>query len=61
LISDTLKLQKLQSTLGSFAYSATLPSAKESYTVLENEVIKLKIANKGGYIAEATLKKLQEV
>jgi YidC/Oxa1 family membrane protein insertase len=38
-----------------------LPSAKESYTVLENEVIKLKIANKGGYIAEATLKKLQEV
>ena len=55
-VSDTLKLQKLQSTLGSFAYSATLPSAKESYTVLENEVIKLKIANKGGYIAEATLK-----
>jgi YidC/Oxa1 family membrane protein insertase len=55
-VSDTLKLQKLQSTLGSFAYSATLPSANESYTVLENEVIKLKIANKGGYIAEATLK-----
>ncbi len=55
-VSDTLKLQKLQSTLGGFAYSATLPSAKESYTVLENEVIKLKIANKGGYIAEATLK-----
>ncbi|MFN8326138.1 MAG: membrane protein insertase YidC [Flavobacteriaceae bacterium] len=55
-VSDTLKLQKLQSTLGSFAYSATLPSAKENFTILENEVLKLKISNKGGYIAEAVLK-----
>jgi len=41
-VSDTLKLQKLQSTLGSFAYSATLPSAKENFTILENEVLKLR-------------------
>jgi YidC/Oxa1 family membrane protein insertase len=55
-VADSVKIQKLQGTLGSFAYSATLPSAKEDFTTLENELIKLKIANKGGYIAEATLK-----
>ncbi|MWB96680.1 membrane protein insertase YidC [Flavobacterium sp. GA093] len=53
---DTLQLAKLQKTLGGFAYSATLPSAKEAFTTIENEKIKLVIANKGGYIAEATLK-----
>lgn len=53
---DTLQLAQLQKTLGGFAYSATLPSAKESFTTIENEKIKLKIANKGGYIVEATLK-----
>nr|WP_294922848.1 membrane protein insertase YidC [uncultured Flavobacterium sp.] len=53
---DTVHLAQLQKTLGGFAYSATLPSAKESFTTIENEKIKLKIANKGGYIVEATLK-----
>jgi YidC/Oxa1 family membrane protein insertase len=55
-VADSVKIQKLQGTLGSFAYSATLPSAKEDFTTIENELVKLKIANKGGYIAEATLK-----
>ena len=55
-VSDTVKLQKLAGALGSFAYSATLPSAKESFTTIENELVTLKIANKGGYIAEAVLK-----
>ncbi|WP_298141761.1 membrane protein insertase YidC [Flavobacterium sp.] len=55
-VSDTVKLQKLAGALGSFAYSATLPSAKESFTTIENELLTLKIANKGGYIAEAVLK-----
>lgn len=55
-VSDTVKLQKLSGALGSFAYSATLPSAKESFTTIENELVTLKIANKGGYIAEAVLK-----
>ncbi|HTG66737.1 MAG TPA: membrane protein insertase YidC [Flavobacterium sp.] len=54
--SDTLKLAQLQKSLGSFAYSATLPSAKEDFTTIENKLVKLKIANKGGYIVEATLK-----
>jgi len=58
-LTDSVKIQKLQGTLGSFAYSATLPSAKESFTTLENDLIKLTIANKGGYIVEATLKKFE--
>jgi YidC/Oxa1 family membrane protein insertase len=57
---DTLQLAKLQKTLGGFAYSATLPSAKDAYTTIENDVVKLKIANKGGYIVEAILKKYEK-
>jgi YidC/Oxa1 family membrane protein insertase len=59
-VNDTAKLQKLQGTLGSFAYSATLPSAKEGFTTVENDVVKLTIANKGGYISEAILKKYEK-
>jgi len=58
--SDDVKLAQLKGTLGSFAYSATLPSAKEDFTTIENELISLKIANKGGYIAEAKLKKFEK-
>ncbi|MCC9019246.1 membrane protein insertase YidC [Flavobacterium lipolyticum] len=57
---DTVQLAQLQKTLGGFAYSATLPSAKEGFTTIENEKIKLKIANKGGYIVEATLKEFKK-
>ncbi len=53
---DSTQLVQLQKTLGGFAYSATLPSAKEGFTTIENEKVILKIANKGGYIIEATLK-----
>ena len=53
---DSTQLVQLQKTLGGFAYSATLPSAKEGFTTIENEKVILKIANKGGYIVEATLK-----
>ena len=55
-VGDTVQLAKLQKSLGDFAYSATLPSAKESYTTIENNLVVLKFANKGGYIVEATLK-----
>ncbi|MBW1656400.1 membrane protein insertase YidC [Flavobacterium quisquiliarum] len=57
---DTVQLAQLQKTLGGFAYSATLPSAKETFTTIENEKLKLKIANKGGYIVEATLKEFEK-
>ena len=53
---DSTQLAQLQKTLGDFAYSATLPSAKGDFTTIENEVVKLKIANKGGFIVEAILK-----
>ena len=53
---DSTQLAQLQKTLGNFAYSATLPSAKGDFTIIENDVLKLKIANKGGFIAEAVLK-----
>jgi YidC/Oxa1 family membrane protein insertase len=43
----------LKKTLGNFVYSATLPSAKAGMTTIENELVKLTIANKGGYIVEA--------
>jgi YidC/Oxa1 family membrane protein insertase len=57
---DSTQMAQLQKTLGSFAYSATLPSAKNDFTTIENEVVKLKIANKGGYIVEATLKNFEK-
>ncbi|HPW98501.1 MAG TPA: membrane protein insertase YidC [Flavobacterium sp.] len=55
-VTDTAKVEKLKSVLGSFAYSASLPSAKDSITTIENELLVLKVANKGGYISEVTLK-----
>ncbi|MBD3583613.1 membrane protein insertase YidC [Flavobacterium selenitireducens] len=54
--TDSSKIAALKGTLGSFAYSATLPSAKETSTTLENDLIKLVISNKGGFIKEAVLK-----
>ncbi len=58
-VTDSVKIKELQGTLGSFAYSATLPTAKEGYTTIENEFITLKVANKGGAIVEATLKNFE--
>ena len=57
---DSTQLAQLQKNLGNFAYSATLPSAKAGFTTIENEVVKLTIANKGGYIVEAILKKFEK-
>jgi YidC/Oxa1 family membrane protein insertase len=58
---DSTQLVQLQKTLGGFAYSAALPTAKEGFTTIENEKVILKISNKGGFIAEATLKNLEKV
>ncbi|HOZ76239.1 MAG TPA: membrane protein insertase YidC [Flavobacterium sp.] len=58
---DSAQLAALQSTLGNFAYSATLPSATQAFTIIENEVLSLKIANKGGYIVEAKLKNFERI
>ena len=53
---DSVALSKAKSQLGAFAYSASLSSAKEEFTKIENEVLSLKINNRGGYISEALLK-----
>ncbi|MBC7607916.1 MAG: membrane protein insertase YidC [Burkholderiales bacterium] len=58
-VTDSVQIANLKSTLGNFAYSATLPSATAAFTTIENDVISLKIANKGGYIVEAKLKKFE--
>ncbi|TDE01661.1 membrane protein insertase YidC [Flavobacterium sandaracinum] len=57
---DSTQIAQLQKNLGNFAYSATLPSAKAGLTTIENELVKLTIANKGGYIVEATLKQFEK-
>ncbi|MAW96704.1 MULTISPECIES: membrane protein insertase YidC [unclassified Leeuwenhoekiella] len=54
--NDSLALERYKATLGSFAYSATLPSATDEITEIENEVLALKVSNKGGFITEAKLK-----
>ncbi|WP_333693919.1 membrane protein insertase YidC [Flavobacterium sp.] len=60
IVTDSLKVLQQQSALGAFAYSASLPSAKNDFTTLENEVVRLKIANKGGYIVEAEMKGFEQ-
>ncbi len=57
---DSAAIEKMRGTLGSFAYSASLPSAKSDITTIENDLLELKISNKGGYIVEATLKKFEK-
>lgn len=59
-VNDSLQLSKLEGALGNFAYSATLPSAKQAFTTIENELVSLTIANKGGYIVEAKLKQFEK-
>ncbi|MDC8003388.1 membrane protein insertase YidC [Aureisphaera galaxeae] len=54
--TDSVALQGLQNRLGSFAYSGTLPSATDATTVIENDVLRLTVSNKGGSIVEAKLK-----
>ncbi|MVO08455.1 membrane protein insertase YidC [Flavobacterium sp. TP390] len=53
--SDSISKEKAKAALGTFAYSATLPTAKEEVTEIRNDVLSLKIANKGGYIVDATV------
>lgn len=55
-LTDSTQVAAFKATLGGFAYSASLPSAKENFTTIENNLIKIVIANKGGFITEATLK-----
>jgi YidC/Oxa1 family membrane protein insertase len=53
---DSLQMADLKNKVGAFAYSANAMS-NSAETILENEVLYLKINNKGGYISEVKLKK----
>jgi YidC/Oxa1 family membrane protein insertase len=53
--ADATQTAAAQTQLGSFGYSATLPSATDAVTEIKNEVLSLKISNKGGYIVDATV------
>ena len=56
---DSVSLAQARNRLGAFAYSEELPSATGGETILENELLKIKVANKGGQITEVLLKKFQ--
>ncbi|WP_373058995.1 membrane protein insertase YidC [Zunongwangia sp. H14] len=53
---DSTALAAAQQRLGAFGYSATLPSASKNTTTISNDVLEIKVDNKGGYISEARLK-----
>ncbi|MDG2280381.1 MAG: membrane protein insertase YidC, partial [Flavicella sp.] len=56
VVSDSIASIEAQKRLGSFAYSAGLNVEQEGTTVIENDVLKLTVANKGGQIVEALVK-----
>ncbi len=57
--TDSLAFENAKNKLGVFAYSASLPSAKEEETVLENDLVRIKVSNLGGQITEVLLKKFK--
>ena len=58
-VSDSLGMEKAKAQLGAFAFSAKYANDTNKFTVLENEVLSLKISKKGGYIHEALLKQFK--
>ena len=54
--NDSVNLADAQRRLGAFGYSETLASAQGGTTTISNDLLELKISNKGGYIEEARLK-----
>ncbi|WP_417368398.1 membrane protein insertase YidC [Flavobacterium beibuense] len=54
IVTDSVKQAGLRDALGAFAYSASLPSAKDAVTELKNDKLLLEVSNKGGYISVAT-------
>lgn len=54
--TDSTQLASLKSQLGAFAYASSLPSATNNDTVIENDLLRIKVSNKGGFISEVLLK-----
>ena len=58
-LSDSAAVAEAKNRLGAFGYSAGLDSAQENTTTVENDVLELTFANKGGYISQARLKNFE--
>ncbi len=58
--SASVIFAKAKDALGAFAYSASLPSAKDTVTELKNELLTIRVSNKGGYIHEANLNNFEQ-
>ena len=57
--SDSTVMAETQSRLGMFAFSSSLPSATDNETILENDLVRIKVSNKGGQITEVLLKEFK--
>lgn len=57
VLSDSLKQINALAKKGTFEYASTLNSAKSNETALKNEVLDIKISNKGGQISSLELLK----
>ena len=56
-LQDSVKAELAKREYGAFAYSAVQDFAKdEAVTTIENDVLELKVSNKGGQIIEAKMK-----
>ncbi|MCZ8168872.1 MAG: membrane protein insertase YidC [Flavobacterium sp.] len=59
-VTDSNAVKAAESKFGKFAYAATLPAAKGGTTVLENDLVKIVVANQGGAVQQVTLKKFEK-
>ena len=57
--SDSLAYAQAQNSLGAFAYSAGLASATDAVTVIENDLVRITVSNKGGQVTEVLMKNFQ--
>ena len=50
VVSDSLRQVQAQNRLGAFSYGETTGKAIDGVTTVSNNVLQLKVSNKGGYI-----------
>lgn len=55
-LGNAIRQEVLKSKFGAFAYGEALASAPEGVTVIENEKVKITVANKGGQVQEVEIK-----
>jgi YidC/Oxa1 family membrane protein insertase len=58
--NQSVQLEQLKTQYGAFAFSA-INTDEKGETILENEVIKMTISHKGGFVKELELKKFESI